>query len=90
MGFLRYIHPLVIAGALIAIMGITISYQEAEIKAWQVIVGLIGLEVWDFGWHSRAHHADHWTASIWVRLVGFSLAITACTSGIIAEKFLTS
>ena len=48
------------------------------IMVGQVPIILIGMELWDLGWHSSAHHRDLWLAHPLVRVAGTIIAIVGC------------
>ena len=57
----------------IAIICLVLWWQSGP--WWQVGLVLLGMELWDLGWHSGVHHEDLWLAKPIVRIAGFVLAI---------------
>lgn len=47
-----------------------------RLQWWQVALIMAGASIWDWGWHSRIHHPEIWSARIWVRITGLVTAVS--------------
>lgn len=73
-----YAH-LLWAGSFIAAISFLLSKVDHPAKWWQITIIMIGGAMWDWGWHSWAHHKELWSAKPWVRLLGLLIALSVPT-----------
>ena len=68
-------HLYVFSGPLMVLISIILAVQGAPLEWWNATIIMTGAAIWDFGWHSWAHHRNLWTAHIAIRIAGFLLAV---------------
>ena len=67
----------------ITVILIALTQIGRTIAWWQVPLILLGMELWDLGWHSAVHHPSLWLARPFVRIAGPIIALAGCLLSLI-------
>lgn len=73
-------HIYFFSGPMVLVVAIILGVKGTPMEWWQVTTIMAGAAIWDFGWHSWAHHRNVWTAHIAVRILGVAIVLAGALS----------